>query len=138
MIVRSIYRSVLAAVAVVVFFALVGVGQASAAMPWWHLNTISSPASTVSEGSIFVEASDLGDAMVNSVEYPVTIVDTLPAGVTPTAVHPEGNSAILDPIGELVKLLTTCGIAGQTVTCTYGGFRGSHCSRMNTSFSRLL
>ncbi len=122
MIVRSIYRSVLATVAVVVFFALVGVGQASAAMPWWHLNTISSPASTVSEGSIFVEASDLGDAMVNSVEYPVTIVDTLPAGVTPTAVHPEGNSAILDPIGELVKLLTTCGIAGQTVTCTYGGF----------------
>jgi hypothetical protein len=115
---RSIKKSTLV-VCVTVVLSLLGSSQAVAAMPWWHLNTVSSAGGpTGAHPSIFVEAGDLGDAMVNSIEFPVTITDTLPAGLTPTAVYGEGNS-FSSGVGPFVEDFLHCSFAGQTVTCTY-------------------
>ncbi len=109
--------SVLAVVAVLAS----GVGNASAAMPWWHVNTISAPPSEVGgDAGIVVEASNLGDAMVNGSASPVTIVDKLPAGVTPTEIYAEGGGGEIGR--ELIGALGFgCSLSGQTATCTYGG-----------------
>ena len=57
--------------------------RASAAEPWWHVNTVSAPASQPGgEGRLVLEVSNLGDAAVDGFTDPVTIVDRLPAGVT--------------------------------------------------------
>ncbi len=110
----------LACLVTVICVVLVGSSRAEAAMPWWHLDTISASASSPGgEGRIFVDASDLGDAMVNSIEYPVTIVDTLPAGVTPTAVY--GRGTTFTEIGKAVESVIKCSFAGQVVTCMYAG-----------------
>jgi hypothetical protein len=106
--------------------ALLGASQAVAAEPWWHVNTISAPAASPGgEGRLVVEVSDLGDAMVNATEHGVSIVDTLPAGVSATHVYGEGGGvAIGQSIGGGAFKASTlpCSIseAGQKVTCTYG------------------
>ncbi len=99
---------------------LAGTGVAGAAMPWWHVNTISAPAQvTGGEGRIVVEASNLGDAYVNGLVDPVMVVDTLPAGVTPTQVYGEGGGG---EIGQHdASGFMHCAFAGQIVTCTYEG-----------------
>jgi hypothetical protein len=114
---RNTIAAVLAALGLVLF---AGGGQASAALPWWHVNTISAPASTPGgEGQLVLEVSNLGDAYANGIEHPVTIVDKLPAGVTPLHVYPEGGGGSI--ISGFVPFLSSCAISGQTVTCTYGG-----------------
>ena len=86
---RSVCYGVATAVAAVLLF---GGSQAYAAMPWWHLSTLSAPAKAPGgESEIVVEASNLGDAYVNGFEHPVTLVDKLPVGVTATAIYPEGG-----------------------------------------------
>jgi hypothetical protein len=122
--IRILERGVLAAIAAVVLVAVAGAGQAVAAEPWWHVNTISAPAASAGgEGKLVVEVSDLGDAMVNAKTHSVTIVDTLPAGVTATGVHGEGGGGAL---GKSIAQPETnkglpflCTIKGQTVSCTY-------------------
>jgi hypothetical protein len=66
---------------------------------------------------MLVEVSNLGDAMVNGGEEPVTVVDELPAGVTATRVYGEGGGGRLGL--ELAKEVTNCSITGQAVTCVY-------------------
>jgi hypothetical protein len=116
----SIRRFVLATIAIACLFAVVGAADAGATMPWWHVNTVSAPASAVGgEGQVVVEVSNLGDAYANAVEDPVSIVEKLPAGVTPAAVYPEGGGSTIGY--DYAKSLTSCATAGQTVTCTYSG-----------------
>ena len=63
-------------------------------MPWWHVNTISAPASQPGgEGRLVLEVSNLGMQPVNGFTNPVTIVDKLPAGVTATHVYGEGGGS---------------------------------------------
>ena len=95
--------------------------SASAAVPWWHVNTVSAPAAQPGgEGRLVLEVSDLGDAPVNGLVSPVTIVDRLPVGVTATHVYGEGGGS--NPFGvHGVKELIHCAIVSQTVTCTYAG-----------------
>jgi hypothetical protein len=95
--------------------------SASAAEPWWHVNTVSAPASQPGgEGRLLLEVSNLGDAAVDGFTDPVTIVDQLPAGVHVEHVYGEGGGS--PPIGQNgVKELLHCGVVGQTVTCTYAG-----------------
>src|ERR1039457_1170494 len=95
--------------------------SASAAVPWWHVNTVSAPAAQPGgEGRLVLEVSDLGDAPVNGLVSPVTIVDRLPVGVTATHVYGEGGGS--NPFGvHGVKELIHCVIVSQTVTCTYAG-----------------
>jgi hypothetical protein len=93
--------------------------------PWWHLDTISAPFSPANgEGTIVVDAANLGDAMVNATEHPVTIVDKLPTGMTATAIEPDGESASVGGTtnGKKVWEHTKCSTTPTvTVTCTYSG-----------------
>ncbi len=116
-------RSALVAIAAIGLLVLVGAGEASAAEPWWHVNTISAPASSPGgEDRLVVEVSNLGDAMVNGAEAPVTVVDRLPAGVTATQVYGEGGGG---EVGQSIydggPASEPCSVLGQTVTCTYAG-----------------
>jgi hypothetical protein len=119
----SIGRHVSAAVALTIALSLAaGVSDAGAAVPWWHLNTISSPAAkTGQDSSVVVDVSNLGDASVNGFASPVTIVDKLPAGVVPTHVYAGGGGGQLaSEIGEPgARVSMSCSFAAQTVTCTY-------------------
>jgi hypothetical protein len=115
-VVNALKRAVPVVVAMVV---LVGASQAFAGEPWWHVNTVSAPASAAAngEGRIVVEASDLGDAAVNGIEHPVTVVDKLPPGVTATAIYGEGGGS---EVGRgLAKFFMHCSVS--TVTCTFEG-----------------
>ncbi len=94
--------------------------QCASCRPWWHVNTVSAPANPAGgEGSLVVEVSDVGDAMVDGIDSPVTVVDKLPAGVTPTAVFPEGGGGNIG-LND-AQLFSSCSLAAQTVTCTYSG-----------------
>ncbi len=108
------------AVAVLVLVA-VGVSSAAAVEPWWHVNTISAPASQPGSPSrLVLEVSNLGDATANGLTNPVTVVDRFPAGVTPTHIYPEGGGSFavgIDGVKELIK----CSSAAEVVTCTYPG-----------------
>jgi hypothetical protein len=116
----GINRVALATVVVMVVCVFGCVGVAGATMPWWHVNTVSAPASQPGgEGMLALEVSDLGDAAINGYANPVTIVDKLPAGVLPTRVFGEGGGSF--GIGHGVKEIIHCGIIAQTVTCTYAG-----------------
>jgi hypothetical protein len=113
-------RAVLGSVVVIVLCVFGCAGEAVAAMPWWHVNTVSAPASQPGgEGMLALEISDLGDAAVNGYADPVTIVDQLPVGVSATRVFGDGGGSF--PIGHNVHTIIHCGIASQTVTCTYAG-----------------
>ena len=117
-------------VVVVCLLVLVGAGRAVAAEPWWHVNTISAAApSAGGEGKLVVEVSDLGDAMVNATTDSVTVLDTLPAGVSVTGVHGQGGGGgglgglIGEPNGPLfpcvVEEVVVAGRMVQVVRCTY-------------------
>ncbi len=118
--VASLRRALLAST-VLAAFGLACTGVAGAAVPWWHVNTISAPASKPGgESRLVLEVTNLGDAPVDGFTNPVTIVDQLPAGVVATHVYGEGGGSF--PIGVSgVKEFIHCGIVAQTVTCTYDG-----------------
>ncbi len=117
----SLRKVLLASVTFAVFGLVVCVGVAGAAVPWWHVNTISAPASQPGgESRLVLEVTNLGNAPVDGFTDPVTIVDKLPAGVTATHVYGEGGGSTpvgIDGVAEFIH----CGILGQTVTCTYDG-----------------
>ncbi len=114
---RVVVRAGLSAVAVVLV-ASCGAGRASAATPWWHVDTVSAPANTAAiEDRVVVEVSNLGDAMANGFEQPVTVVDRLPAGVTATNIYGEGGGSELNRTNAAA--FTSCTLA--TLTCTYSG-----------------
>lgn len=117
-------------VVAVCLLVLVGAGRAVAAEPWWHVNTISAAAvSAGGEGKLVVEVSDLGDAMVNATTDSVTVLDTLPAGVSVTGVHGQGGGGgglgalIGEPNGApfpcAVEDVMVAGRMVQAVRCTY-------------------
>jgi hypothetical protein len=122
MIVVSVVRKVVVLAVVMTFASVLAVqGQALAAMPWWHVNAISAPATQPGgEGDVVLEASNLGDAWVPGFLQPgvppVKIVTNLPTGVTPVGVHPGGGGS---PIGIEFGTSMACSIEGQKVVCTY-------------------
>ncbi len=115
MIVNALKRTALTTIVVLVLGLLAGTGNAFAAMPWWHVNTVSAPASQPGgEGRLVLEVSNLGDTYANGIEHPITIVDKVPAGVTPLHVYGEGGGS---QIGRSIHF--PCTIAGQVISCTY-------------------
>jgi hypothetical protein len=120
------------------------VSVAGATEPWWHLTSISAPASkTGTEARIDVIAANMGDESTDGSEFGnaseallfgehknfVTIEDMLPAGVNPTVAVVEGGGtefgqgeARLGGGGPGVAqyLAPRCAISGQKVTCLYG------------------
>ncbi len=121
----TLKRIVIATTVAIVLSGVVGAGQSLAAAPWWHLDTVSSPAAKTGEESVvIVEASNLGEGCVDECKLftkllggpYVTFTDTLPAGVTPTTVNLENAGQ-----SELPVAFSSCSLAGQTATCTYDG-----------------
>jgi hypothetical protein len=87
-----IKRGAPAGAAVALLWMLFGAAQALAGMPWWHLTTVSAPASKAGgEAQIIVEASNLGDTVANELNSAVTVRDVLPPGVSATKVAGQGN-----------------------------------------------
>ncbi len=150
MFVRSSMRVALLSVVVAVsLLVLGGTGVAVAAGPWWHVSAISAPATPDSSTSeVVLDVANLGDAATPGSEIEnileaiageskhfATVVDKLPAGVTPTAVHAEGGGGPLGAgagkgggvftekaIEEIVERAgrgKLCSISGQTVRCSY-------------------
>jgi hypothetical protein len=144
--VRSIEKRALLTVVVLVLLSAAGAGQAVAAEPWWRVVSLSAPASAKSsEASIDVDIANVGDIATpgtlseNTGEvvggernHVVSVVDKLPAGVTPTSVHAEGGGTSLDALGEQevekdfvlfeslgIPVPKLCSISGQTVSCTF-------------------
>jgi hypothetical protein len=67
-----------------------GTASAQAQAPWWRLSSDSAP--TVlrpgdTEDLLFATATDIGDADADGSKTPITIIDKLPAGLTPTAIR---------------------------------------------------
>ena len=120
--IKDVKRSVLGTMIALLSLIVIGTGQASAKMPWWHVNTVSAPAAHAGiENSIELEVSDLGDAIVDGLNHPVTIVDKLPPGVTPTAVHAEGGGAAFGQFTAVYLFNCTFTASTRSVSCTYSG-----------------
>jgi hypothetical protein len=130
-VVGKVNRGALVTIVLAVCFVMVGgVGQAVAAEPWWHVTTISAPASANdTEAIVDVDIANLGDATAGGVldenllsgKKPITVVDQLPAGVSATHAYAEGAGGHLNKYG-LVEFpsLRECSIEEQTVTCHDG------------------
>src|SRR6476646_634000 len=85
--------------------------------PWWRLESNSVPTYLRpgdSEDIVVVTASNLGDATVDGSTRKVKITDTLPAGLTPTAIV--GYVGIKTPSGRSGQM--TCKL--ETLSCEYG------------------
>ncbi len=141
---RVVLSGVLAAMSLSI---LAGGGVAMGAEPWWHVSTISAPASpTSSTSEVTLDIANIGDmatpgtpveniveGLMGESKHFITIVDTLPAGVTPTGVHAEGgggpisegsginlfSEAQVEEILELRGKARLCSISGQSVRCSY-------------------
>jgi hypothetical protein len=127
----------LLAVGVVVLVALGLCGQAVAAGPWWHVAVLSAPAAPNSTqervdllianvGDVATEgtlAGNIAEGLKGESKHFVTIMDTLPAGVTPVGVHAEGGGTFFGLNGEfrIEESLkrSLCSIEGQVVRCQY-------------------
>ncbi len=134
---RATKRALVVAVLVGVAL-LASSGVALAATPWWHIATLSAPKSpngTTSRVLLDIEnvgdtgtpgslGENVGEAVAGESKRLVTIVDRLPAGVTPTAVSAEDATGDHDQ-REIEGLLqrafgkSLCSIEAQTVRCTY-------------------
>ena len=112
-----------AAVVALMWVGVAGAGEASAAIPWWHVNTVSAPAGKVGgEAQVLFELSDLGETAVRAFEHPVAILAKLPAGVTPTAVYGRsGPGEFWSPFGGFNTEATHCAFLAQIVTCAFEG-----------------
>jgi hypothetical protein len=91
--------------------------SAAAAAPWWHLASSSVPTNLApgGEGTIVLQATNLGDATVSGATTPVTISDKLPPGLSATAIS--GLNGIRGFRGKL-----ECSL--PALTCTLTGPEG--------------
>jgi hypothetical protein len=119
--------STLAAIAAVLVLGLAGASSASAAEPWWHLNSGVRPATVPSggEGTLVVRSINLGNAPTAG---PATLSMTLPEGVS--FVEKEGKPQITflafsapsginyGPRTFIGSLLQMCSITGRELTCS--------------------
>jgi hypothetical protein len=108
-------RVAVVVVAGVLLVALVGAGSASAVAPWWSLTSSAVPTYLApgGEGTIVLKAINLSDGEVSGSVSPVTVSDTLPAGLTATAIT--GQAGLLGLRGGM-----ECSLAPQ-LSCTWTG-----------------
>ena len=128
---RAVKTSVVALAAVFTCaFAGGGASVASAALPWWHLDSMSRPAvlPAASEeegkvipgkGSVAVSAANLGDGSVDGSKSSVRILDKLPADVKAVSIM-----GIAEPVGSgsaVVPLKCSPKPASEPLACEYEG-----------------
>ncbi len=89
-----------------------GASSALAAAGWWRINSESAPTNLApgQTGQVTLDLSNLGDSVINGAGSPITIVDTLPAGVTAVGVNPTIKNG-----AEMTCAITT------VVTCKFPG-----------------
>ncbi len=94
-------------------------GFAQAASPWWHVTSGARPTylPPEGEGQIVVTAANLGDADVDGTGSPVTIQDTLPAGLTGKTIEAVAGSSGQEDRGPVKCLLES----ESQVSCTFAG-----------------
>ena len=95
------------------FGVLLGASPAAAESPWWQLASGARPTSLApgGKGKVVVIATNLGDGEVSGAGSPVVLSDTLPGGLTATAIS-----------GHLVQLGSggvSCSLA--SLSCTFEG-----------------
>ena len=103
----------LAAIAAVALVSLaLGVSQAKAETPWWRLSATSAPTNLPPGGKGFVDLAltDLGGVAISGARTPIAISDTLPAGVTATAV----SSSRSFSCGAVPTTVVRCTSSGVT------------------------
>jgi hypothetical protein len=103
------------AIAPLLCVALAAPAQAASTGPWWSLDATAAPSilPTHGEAQIVVIAVNVGDGSVQaSAAHPVTLTDTLPAGLTVSGAPKSLGTGVLSG-GEL-----SCAVNGQVVTCT--------------------
>jgi hypothetical protein len=73
---------------------------ADATTGWWHLSSTSTPSNLPpgGEGEIDIGASDVGDSPANGAASPIVIRDTLPEGLTATAIS--GTYGLFNRFGD--------------------------------------
>ena len=112
---RAITATVVS-LAVVLLTALAGAAPASATSPWWHLSSGASPTylQAGAEGHIVLTATNLGDGSADGTTSPVTITDTLPAGLQATSVKGKiAGQALASTVPVVCQI--------KPLTCTYAG-----------------
>ncbi len=118
-------------IAAVVILVLLGgsAGRASAAEPWWHVNTVSAPASQPGgDNRLVLEVSNLGDAAVKGLTDPVTVEDRLPVGVSVLTnakgepdIYGGGGGSYGVALSRAFKETIHCSLVSEVVTCRYAG-----------------
>jgi hypothetical protein len=88
---------------------------------WWQLAANAKPTiiKPGQEGTIVIEAVDVGNAPIRATTSPVTISDVLPAGLTAVSARGEAGIANFGE-GEGIRGPVNC-TPGATVTCTWEG-----------------
>jgi len=124
---RIIVLSIASLLAIVVL--VLSASLASAAEPWWHLTSSSRPTNLApeSEGEIVAVAENVGDAGIDGSKTPVTVTDTLPAGLEALAITggSTGGANTLEPMScSLAKL--TCVYEKEPGTRTGSGGEVEH------------
>jgi hypothetical protein len=118
---KRIAAPLIVALAVLAFTA----SSASAGEPWWHLTSGSSPANLPPEGrgEIVLAAANLGDAGANGGTTPVTITDTLPAGLKAVAIRGVAGEEGGGPLDRgPVKCPTSTEVKkGAALACAFAG-----------------
>lgn len=114
---RLARRLLLAVLSAAVALTLPGATPAFAEAPRWQAGVEATPTHLLpgGEGAIVVAVSNLGDAAVNGTERPVTITDTLPAGLKATALI--GQNLREGGRGAEVKCPT--GVPTPPLSCTF-------------------
>jgi hypothetical protein len=124
---RALYSS-LPAVLAAAFLAVAGASPAAAGEPsaaWLRLSSRSIPTNLAPghEATLFVTATNLGDANVEGSEaQPVTITDKLPPGLTVTGIAfqcAEAACSRRQPLHAEIPEHSSCVFSSSTVTCTF-------------------
>jgi hypothetical protein len=112
-------RGVGVVAASVLLMALASAAPAAAESPWWHVTSGAAPSNLPpgGEGDITVVATNLGDVDVQGENTPFTITDTLPAGLSATAVasYSRGSQFSLEEKHEAACSLSSA----HVVSCSF-------------------
>jgi hypothetical protein len=97
---------------------LVFAAGASAAAPWWQLDSVSMPANLARGGSgtLVLSASDLGTGAIEGSGAPVTLRAVLPAGLVATTTTTNRKSSVFGN-----GLMSCEVVSGSLVECTFEG-----------------
>ena len=92
--------------------------SALAESPWWHVTSSAQPTNLPpgGEGKILIVAANVGDGTAEGGSAPVTVIDRLPPGLTPTAIS---SAAFIHGFRLVEEQAPKCSLV-PVPTCTWG------------------